>query len=54
MDNLKLIGETEEELWKQMRTVTICNDDIYMEFGLDKCAKTVLKEGKLVHSQSLI
>jgi hypothetical protein len=25
-----------------------------MEFGLDKCAKTVLKRGKLAHSQNLI
>jgi hypothetical protein len=25
-----------------------------MEFGLDKCAKTVLKRRKLVHSQNLI
>jgi hypothetical protein len=25
-----------------------------MEFGLDKCAKTILKKGKLVHSQNLI
>ena len=25
-----------------------------MEFGLDKCAKTTLKRGKLIHSQNLI
>jgi succinate dehydrogenase/fumarate reductase-like Fe-S protein len=25
-----------------------------MEFGLDKCAKIVFKEGKLVHSQDLV
>jgi hypothetical protein len=25
-----------------------------MDFGLDKCAKIVLKRGKLVHSQNLI
>jgi len=24
-----------------------------MEFGLDKCAKIVLRKGKLVHSQNL-
>jgi len=24
-----------------------------MEFGLEKCAKMVLKKGKLVHSQNL-
>ena len=25
-----------------------------MEFGLEKCAKIVLKRGKLIHSQNLI
>lgn len=25
-----------------------------MEFGLDTCAKTTLKRGKLIHSQNLI
>jgi hypothetical protein len=25
-----------------------------MEFGLDNCAKTVFKKGKLVHSQNLV
>ena len=27
---------------------------MHTEFGLDKCAKIVLKGGKLVHSQNLI
>ena len=56
MDDLKLMGKTEEELQKQMQVVRIRNysDDIDMEFGLDNCAKTVLKRGKLVHSQNLI
>lgn len=30
------------------------SDDIHMEFRLDKCAKTVLKKGKLVHSKNLM
>jgi hypothetical protein len=39
-DGLKLIGKTEEEL--------------HMEFRLDKYANIVPKKGKLVHSQNLI
>ena len=37
-----------------MQVLRNYSDDIDMEFGLDKCAKTVLKRGKLVHSQNLI
>jgi hypothetical protein len=54
MDDLKLLGISEEELQKQIQTVTTFSDDIHMEFGLDKCAKIVFKEGKLVHSQNLV
>ena len=50
MDGLKLIGKREEELQKQMQGVRTFSDDILMEFELDKCAKTVLKKGKPVHS----
>jgi hypothetical protein len=42
---LQLIGETQEELQKQMQVVRNFSDDIHMEFGLDKCAKIVLKRG---------
>ena len=36
-----------------MQIVRNFSDDIHMEFGLDKCAKILLKKGKLVHSQKL-
>jgi len=49
-DDLKLMGKTEEELQKQMQVVRNYSDDIDMEFGHDKCAKTVLKRGKLIRS----
>jgi hypothetical protein len=52
MDDLKLLGKSKEELQKQIRTVTTFSDDIHVGFGLDKCAKIVFKEGKLVHSQN--
>jgi hypothetical protein len=42
MDNLKLICKTQEELQKQKQTVRTFCDYIHMEFGLDKCVKTVL------------
>jgi hypothetical protein len=54
MDNLNLIGNTDEEFQQKMQTVRTFSDDIHKEFGLDKCAKTVLKKGKLVHSRTSI
>jgi hypothetical protein len=53
MDDLKLIGKSEEELQKQIQTVKTFSDNIHMEFGLEKCATIVFKRGKLVHSQNL-
>ena len=43
MDDLKLIGNTEEEFRKHMQVVRTFSIDIHKEFGLDKCAETVLK-----------
>jgi len=37
-----------------MQVVRTFSDDINMEYGFDKCEKTVLKRGKLVHSQNVI
>jgi len=54
MNDLKLIGKTEEELQKQMQVIRTFSDDIYIEFGHDKHEKIVLKRGKLVQSQNLI
>jgi hypothetical protein len=49
-----LLGKSEEELQKQIQTFTTFSDDIYMEFGLDKCTEIVFKKGKLVHSQNIV
>jgi hypothetical protein len=54
MDDLKLIGKTEEELQKQVQAVITFNDDIHIEFGFDKSAKILLKRGKLVQPQNII
>jgi hypothetical protein len=48
MDDLKLLGKSEEEFKKQIQTVTTFNDGIHMESGLDKCAKVVFKKGNLI------
>ena len=37
-----------------MQVVRSFSDDIHMEFGVQRCAKIVLKRGKLVHSHNLI
>src|SRR6476659_9288537 len=47
MDDLKLYGKKERELDNLVQTVRIFLEDINMAFGLGKCAKTVLKRGKL-------
>jgi hypothetical protein len=54
MDDLKLISKSEEELQKQIQTVKTFNDDIHMEFGLEKYAMIAFKRGKLVHSQNSV
>jgi len=48
VDDLQLIGKTEEELQKRMQVFRIFSDYIHMEFRPDKCAKNAFKRGKLV------
>lgn len=48
MDDLKLFGRDETELDKLCSVVNKFSRDIRMEFGLDKCATLVLKDGKQV------
>jgi hypothetical protein len=54
MDDLKLLGKSEQVLQKQLQTGTTFIDDMHREFGLDKCAEVLFKEGRLVHSQNLV
>jgi len=53
MNNLKLMGKTEEKLKNQVQ-LKIFIDDIRIEFRLVKRAKIVFKKGKLVYLQNLI
>jgi len=54
IDDLKLMGKTEEEIQIEMQVVRNFSNDVHMDFGLDKCAEIVVKRGKLVYSQNLI
>ena len=55
MDDLKLTANSDEDLQKQRyKHIKIFNDDINMEFGLEKCAKITFKRGKPTHSQNLV
>jgi hypothetical protein len=50
MDDLKLIGKTEEELQKQMQVVKTFSDNIHMGFGVDKCERLhSRKENQFTH-----
>ena len=50
MDSLKLYAKHDSEPEGLLRIVKEFSDDIGMDFGLSKCAKTTLKRGKLEKS----
>jgi hypothetical protein len=54
MDDLKLNAKLEEEFQRQIQTAKTSSDNIYMEFGLEKCAKVTFKRAKLISSQNLV
>jgi hypothetical protein len=54
VDNLKLLGKTEEDLRRQLQTAEAVSGDIHMEFVRNSCANIVLKKGKLFPSTNLI
>ena len=43
MDNIKLLVKNEKESETQIQTVRIYNQDIGMEFGIEKCAMPLMK-----------
>jgi hypothetical protein len=51
LDDLKLVHNAEKDLQKQMQVVRTFSDNIHMEFGLQKRAKSVLKKVKLIYSK---
>ena len=46
MDAIKLLAKNEKELETLMHAVRIYSQDIGMEFGIEKCAMLVMKNGK--------
>jgi len=48
MDDLKLLGRSENDLKNEMKIVQTISKDINMKFGLEKCARICLKRGSLL------
>ena len=46
MDDIKLYADSDANLKKLIESVHQFSSDIHMEFGLDKCAKCTIKQGK--------
>ena len=46
MNDIKLFAKNEKELETLIHAVRIYSQDIGMEFGIEKCAKIVMKSGK--------
>jgi hypothetical protein len=47
IDDLKLLGKSEEELQKQIQTVADFSDDIRKEFGLESVQRLYLRKENL-------
>ena len=50
MDELKLYSRNEKGFDSLVQTVRVFNEDIGMEFGMEKCAMLVMEKGKIVKS----
>ena len=53
MDDLKLFAKNGQQLQGFLNIVKQFNDDIRMEFGLDKCAKATFFRGKLLKAKNI-
>ena len=53
MDDLKLYASSQKELDSLVRVVESYSRDIGMEFGMDKCAVLLMKDGKQVESEGV-
>jgi len=54
MDDLKLFGRNEKELKGLVDLVSVYSRDIGMEFGLDKCAVLVIRQGAKVKTEGIV
>ena len=50
MDDLMLYSCNEKQLDSLVQSICIFSEDIGMEFGLEKCAKSVIEKGKTMKS----
>ena len=50
MNDLKLHSRSEKGLDSLVQTVHVFNEDIGMEFGIEKCAMLVMEKGKVMQS----
>ena len=53
MDDLKLYADNNEHLNELVKTVHHFSKDICMEFGLEKCSKCTVRNGKKANAQNL-
>ena len=53
MDDLKLYRKSTTALESLLNTVRIFNNDISMEFGLDKCATLAITKGKVTETEGM-
>ena len=54
VDDLKLFERNEGELEKLVDLVGVYSKDIWMEFGLDKCAVVVIKKSVKVRREVMV
>ena len=53
MDEFKLYSKTETELESLLNTVRIFSNDIYMEFGLEKCPTLTIHRREIKQTQAI-
>lgn len=53
MDDLKCFAASDKKQERQLKLVKEFSDDINMKFGLDKCAKVTLRQGKVVKTENI-
>ena len=54
MDDLKIYGKNDDELYGLLKTEKTFSDDIGMTFGLHKCAKATFIRRKLKYTISIV
>ena len=54
MDDLKLYASNEKSLESLIQTVRVFSNDIWMEFGVKKCAVLTMKKGKVANSDGIM